>query len=111
MDFLKYIITELWGGFNLRGRVSPNFQRPLGSSGETMHRIPKNFRDARTCLRSSITVAKTGEARISPAARAAKDVELLVCLSVSVTLLNDGVSAYDFAMKLLEYRNGFDTIG
>jgi len=55
--------------------------------------------------------AKIGEARISPALRAAKDVEFLVCLfvCVSVTLLNDGVSAYDFAMKLLEYRNGFDT--
>jgi len=53
--------------------------------------------------------AKIGEARISPAARVAKDVDFLVC--VSVTLLNDGVSAYDFAMKLLEYRNGFDTIG
>ena len=51
--------------------------------------------------------AKIGEARISPAARAAKDVEFLVCLSVSVKLLKDGVSAYDFAMKLLEYRNGF----
>ena len=68
--------------------------------------------------------AKIGEARISPAARAAKDVEFLVRLSVSVTLLNDGVSAYDFAVKvlehgvsaydfavkLLEHRNGFDTI-
>ena len=39
---------------------------------------------------------KIGEAQISPAA---KDV---VCLFVSVTLLNDGVSAYDF---------GFDAIG
>jgi len=42
--------------------------------------------------------AEIGEARISPAARLAKDVEFLVCLSVSVTLLKDGVSAYDFAM-------------
>jgi len=25
-------------------------------------------------------------------------------------LLKDRVSAYDFAMKLLEYRNGFDTV-
>jgi len=29
----------------------------------------------------------------------------------SVTLLNDGVSSYDFAMKLLEYRNGSDIVG
>jgi len=42
----------------LRGRVSPNFQRPLGSSGETMHRIPKNFGGARTCSRSSVTVPR-----------------------------------------------------
>jgi len=33
----------------------------------------------------------------------------LVCLSV--TLLNDGVSVYDFAVKLVEYRNAFDTGG
>ena len=48
--------------------------------------------------------------QISPAAGATKNVEFSsVCLSV--TLLNDGDSAYDFAMKLLDYRNAFDTIG
>jgi len=56
---------------------------------------------------------KFSGARISLATGAAKNVEFLsvglsVCLSV--TLLNDGVSAYDFSMKLLQYRNGFDTI-
>jgi len=32
----------------------------------------------------------------------------LVCLSI--TLLNNGDSAYDFARELLEYRNGLDTL-
>jgi len=47
---------------------------------------------------------QVGGARISPAAGAAKNVELVCCLSV--TLLNDGDSAYDFAMQALEYRKG-----
>jgi len=60
--------------------------------------------------------AKFGRARISPAAGAAKNVEffcLSVCLSVClfVTLLNVRVCAPDFAMKALEYRNDFDTVG
>ena len=59
--------------------------------------------------------AKFGGARISPAAVAAKNVEFFkaVCLSVclSVTLLNVTVCAPDFAMKALEYRNDFDTVG
>ena len=52
--------------------------------------------------------AKFGEARISPAVERGQNVEFLsVCLSVClpVTLF------YDFAMKLLEYINGFDTVG
>ena len=63
--------------------------------------------------------AKFGGARISPTAGAAKNVEffiLSVCLSVwivcrSVTLLNVKICAPDFAMKALEYRNDFDTVG
>jgi len=60
--------------------------------------------------------AKFGGARISPAAGVAKNVEffcLSVCLFVglSVTLLNVTDCAPDFAMKALEYRNDFDTIG
>jgi len=60
--------------------------------------------------------AKFGGTRILPAAGAAKNVEifcLFVCLSVclSVTLLNVRVCAPDFAMKALEYRNDFDTVG
>ena len=57
--------------------------------------------------------AKFGEARISPAAGVAKNFEFFVCLSVclSVTLLNVRDCAPDFAMKALEYRNDFDTVG
>jgi len=56
--------------------------------------------------------AKFGGVRISSAARVAKNVEffgLSVCLSF--TLLNIRVCAPDFAMKALEYRNDFDTVG
>jgi len=56
--------------------------------------------------------AKFGGARISLAARVAKNIEffyLFVCLSV--TLLNVRDCAPDFAMKALEYRNDFDTVG
>ena len=60
--------------------------------------------------------AKFGGARISPGAGVAKNVEffcLSVCLSVClfVTLLNIRDCAPDFAMKSLEYRNDFDTVG
>ena len=60
--------------------------------------------------------AKFGGARISPAAGVAKNVEffcLSVCLFVclSVTLLNVRVCAPDFAMKAMEYRIDFDTVG
>ena len=56
--------------------------------------------------------AKFGEARISPAARVAKNVEFF-CLSVClfVTLLNVRDCVPDFAMKALEYRNDFDSVG
>ena len=53
--------------------------------------------------------AKFGGARISPAAGAAKNVEFFFCLFV--TLLNVRDCAPDFAMKALEYRNDFDTVG
>ena len=59
--------------------------------------------------------AKFGGDRISPAAGAAKNVEffLSVCLLVClfVTLLNVRDCAPDFAIKALEYRNDFDTVG
>jgi len=57
-------------------------------------------------------LAKCGGARVSPAAGVATNVEffcLLVCLSV--TLLNVRDCSPVFAMKALEYRNDFDTVG
>ena len=54
--------------------------------------------------------AKFGGAWISPAAGIAKKLSFLsVCLFV--TLLNVRDCAPDFAMKALEYRNDFDTVG
>jgi len=43
--------------------------------------------------------------------RGGQNDEVFVCLSVGafVTFFDDGYSAYDFASKLLEYRNAFDT--
>ena len=84
--------------------MPPNFQRPLA---------------AKLCVRPPNMLevlyyhATFGGARISPAAGAAKNVEFFVCLFVclSVTLLNVRVCAPDFAMKALEYRNDFDTVG
>ena len=60
--------------------------------------------------------AKLGGARISPAARVAKNVEFFcspVCLFVClfITLLNVKDCAPDFAVKALEYRNDFATVG
>ena len=52
-------------------------------------------------------LANFGGTRISPAAGVAK-LSFFVCLSV--TLLNVRVCAFDFTMKALEYRNGFDTV-
>ena len=58
--------------------------------------------------------AKFGGARISPAARAAKNIGFLsvfLFVSLFVTLLKIRVSAPDFAVNALEYRNDFDAIG
>ena len=59
--------------------------------------------------------AKFGVARLSAAAVVAKTLSfcLSVCLFVClfVTLLNVRDCAPDFAMKALEYRNDFDTVG
>jgi len=54
LDLLKGLWS--YGGFKLRGLVTPKFSAPLSS--ETMRNAsdPKSFRGARTCLRSSITM-------------------------------------------------------
>jgi len=53
LDLLKGLWS--YGGFKLTGLVIPKFSAP--PSGETMRQIPKSFGGARTCSRSSITVA------------------------------------------------------
>ena len=52
--------------------------------------------------------AEFGGARISSADGVAKEVELFVCLSVCLFVT---LCAPDFAMKALEYKNDFDTVG
>ena len=52
LDLLKGLWS--YGGFKLRGRVSPTFSAP--PSGETTSQTTKRFRGERTCSRSSITM-------------------------------------------------------
>ena len=54
--------------------------------------------------------AKFSGARITPAAGVAKNVKFFVCLSVRHVFERQSC-APDFAMKALEYRNDFDTVG
>ena len=77
---------------------------------------PQTFWRCKNALEVLYHHAKFGRARISPASGAAKNVGvfcLFVSLSVclSVTILNVRDCAPDFAMKSLEYRNDFDTVG
>ena len=109
------LLLGLWsyGGFKLRGLVSPKFS--ASPSDETMHQTPKRFRGARTCSRSSITMPSLVGLGLHPPPGWSKTLRffLSVCLSVClfVTLLNVRDCAHDFAMKALEYRNDFDTVG
>jgi len=98
-------VTELWG-FKIEAVGFPQI------FSATMRRTSKSFPDARMCSRSSITMPSF-LGRILPAAGAAKNVEVFVCLSVclSATLLNVRVCVPNFAMKALEYRNDFDAVG
>jgi len=101
-----------YGGFKLRGSGFPQiFSAP---SGEIVRQIPKSFRGARTCSRSSIAVPSLVRLGFHPPPGRPKMLSFLsVCLSVCffVTLLNVRDCAPDFAMKALEYRNDFDAVG
>jgi len=68
--------------------------------GETMHRTPKSLRGAKR--RSSLKVLYH-HAKISGART--------LWSFLSITLLNDGIWAHDFAVTPLECRNDFDTVG
>jgi len=89
LDLLKGLCS--YGDFKLTW-LSPNFSAPYRRNNAS---DPKSFRGARTCSRSSIAMPSLSF--------------LSVCLSV--TLLNVRDCAPDFAMKALEYRNDFDTVG
>jgi len=54
--------------------------------------------------------AKTGRARISPAAGRPKTLSFLSVVCLSVTLLNVRDCAPGFAMKALQYKNDFDAL-
>jgi len=98
------------GVLSRRVWLSPNFQRPLAA--KLCIRPPKVL-EVQERARCPLSPAKFGGARISHAAREAKNDEFFVCLSVclSVTLLNVRDCAPDFAMKASEYINEFDTVG
>ena len=102
LDSLKGIWS--YGGFKLRGLVTPNFQRPLAA---------KLFRGARTCSRSSITMPILVGLGFHPPAGQPKTLSFCLFVSVClfVTLLTVRDCAPDFAMKALEYRKHFDTVG
>ena len=109
LDLLKGLRS--YGGFKLTGSGYPQiFSAP---SGKTMRQTPKNFRGVRTCSRSSITVPSLVGLRFHPPPGWPKTLSFFVCLFVClfVTLLNVIDCAPDFAMKALEYRNDFDTVG
>jgi len=106
------LLEGLWsyGGFKLRGPGYPKFSAP--PSGETAS-DPKSIRGTRTCSRSSITMPSLVGLGFHPPPKWPKTLSFFVCLSVclSATLLNVRDYAPNFAMKALEYRNDFDTVG
>jgi len=101
---------KLWGFYVDGVWLSPNFQRPLTAK---LCVRPQEFQRCKNVIEVLNHHAKFGGARISPAAGATKNVEFFVCLFVClfVKLLNVRDCAPDFAMKTLEYRNDFDTVG
>jgi len=59
--------------------------------------------------------AEFGGPQISHAATATKTLSFFLCLFVrhacDVALVKDGICVRDFALKTLEHRNSFDTVG
>jgi len=70
-------------GFKLRGTPSAKFQAHPG--GETVRRAP-NVLEVQERARILYHHAKFGGARMTPATRAAKNVEFFVCLSVCLSV-------------------------
>jgi len=91
-------VTELWG-FKLTGWVSLNIQRPLA---------------AKLCIRPTKILQVQERARSSLSACQVWwgwGLSLFFfCPFVCPSHFGIGVRADDFAMKALDYRNGFDTV-
>ena len=104
LDLLKGLLS--YGGFKL----PPNFQRLVAA--KLCVRPPKVF-EVQERAQGPLSPCQVWWARISPATGAAKTLRFFVCLLVClfVMLLNVRDCAPDFAMKALEYRNDFDTVG
>jgi len=77
LDLLKALWS--YAGFKLRGSGFPKFSAP--PSGETVS-DPQKFSKCKNVLKVLCHHAKFGGAQISPAAGAAKNVDLFVGLSV-----------------------------
>ena len=108
------LLEGLWsyGGFKLRGLVSPDFQCPQRRNCAS---DPQKFSRCKNVLEVLYHHAKFGWAWISHAAGWPKTLSI-ICLSVLfvclfITLLNVRDCAPDFAMKALEHRNNFDAAG
>jgi len=73
LDEFAQGVTELWG-FKLRGRVLPNFQRPLAAK---LSVGPQKFQRCKNVLEVLYRRAKFSGAQISSAAGAAENFEFL----------------------------------
>ena len=101
-----------YGGFKLTGS---GYLQILSAPprGETLRQTPKSFRGARTCSRSSITVPSLVGLGFYPPPGWPETLSFLfVCLFVCPSrFLNFRVCAPNLAMRALEYRNNFNTVG
>jgi len=103
-DLLKRLRS--YEGFKLRGSGSPNIHRPLAANYASG---PKSFRGTRTC--SNVLYHRASLVGLGfhpPPKNVAFFVRLFVCPSRFLIVT---VCVPDFAMKELEYRNDFDTVG
>jgi len=75
---------------------------------DAMRQNPQKFYSCKNVLEVLYHHAKFAGAQISPAAGTAKNTEFFC---PSVTLLKVRLCAPNFAIKALDYRNDFDTVG
>ena len=104
-------VMELWGFYVDEVWLSSNFQRPLAAI--LCVRPPKVF-EVQKRAQGALSRCQVwwGSGFTRRAARAAKKVAIFVSLFVCPSrFLNDRVCAPDFAMKAMDHRNDFDTVG